>query len=512
MRQSSLLIFNTALLFSRMALTFGIGIYCTRLLVQLLGHADFGLLSALGASGTLLLITSRSLESSSQRHLAHAIGSGNREQLGRVFANTLAVFAGLATCLLMVAAAAGPALLGAINIPPERQHAATLVYTFTMLGLAVTTVGIPFRSVFAAHQEMAAVASFETWRSILNLACALAMLATDGDRLVVYAGAKFVSTLLQSGANTLSCMWRHPESRLPWRGIERKALVDIARFAGWATLLRFARPLHTQASAVLLGIASTPAAMAAYGVAMKMTEYQTTLAQLIPRVVQPAMTAMEARGERARTQLLAILTGKYSTLLLLYLIVPVCLEMDELLRLWLSSVPDDAAFYGSLTLIALTVQVPSSGFERAAFAHGDVGRFALFNSGLWASCFALSAFLMMGLELGPRSLPLTVLAVSVVQLPMRLANGGPLIGVGFGRWFRESLGPLLATLAIGLAGAVAVRAALPEGPLRLVAVALGYAVCATPATWLIAVGSEERAMLVRAAGAALPKLRKRLAF
>ena len=69
LRQSIRMVVNAATLMSRMLLTFGIGLYVTRLLLDLVGASDFGLLTALGASGALLLLVTPALNEIGRAHV-----------------------------------------------------------------------------------------------------------------------------------------------------------------------------------------------------------------------------------------------------------------------------------------------------------------------------------------------------------------------------------------------------------------------------------------------------------
>jgi hypothetical protein len=85
MRQSSRLLLNTFIVFARIAITFGISLYVTRLVIGALGASDYGLMATLGATGALLTLASGSLNLTAQRQLAHALGSGEPGRFEETF-------------------------------------------------------------------------------------------------------------------------------------------------------------------------------------------------------------------------------------------------------------------------------------------------------------------------------------------------------------------------------------------------------------------------------------------
>ena len=495
MRQSVQLIFNFAVMFGRIALTFGVGLYGTRLLINLLGHSDFGLLAGVGASGSLVLFLSRALNIGAQRTLAHEIGRADRERLAQVFNSTFALFAGLGVVLLVVGLALKPIVLGALQIPPGRESAAAGAYVFTLLFLATATLESPFQSVLEARQAMGLVAAFDTLRSLLHLGCILLLFVVPWDLLVTYTALVLVIALVRSFALATLCAVRFPESRPRPGRIRTAEMARVARFAGWATLLGVGGPLYNQASILLLAIATSPVITAAYAIAIRIGGYHLNFAGVVPRVVQPAMTTLEARGERSDVRRLVLMTGRYAALAVLFPVVPLLLETESILELWLGSVPAGTALYVRLVITALTLRVLTSGYERAVFSHGNLRPYAIVMIVLWFSGLASGAFALVGLECGAWVLPASLLGVALVQTPFRIVLAGRLIDLEWTLWLRDSVGRTVVPAAIGTAAAFAAYSAMPVGWLRVVAVTSSYAAAAAPVIWLFSVDPPDKQAL-----------------
>jgi hypothetical protein len=296
LRQSIRLVVNTATLMSRMAVTFGIGLYITRLLLDLLGATGFGLLAALGATGTMLTMLTPSLSTGAIRNMAFELGRSDPERSIRVFNATLVIFGIMALSMLGVGLVAARPLLSALKIPAGREQVAAFVYYVTLAQLCATTAATPFAGAVEARQAMGQVAAGEVGRSLLNLASVASILVFDGDPLVVYSSALLVATLLRIGTNALIATLRFQEVRVRPSAVRWSEVRRLASFTGWTTLIRVGAPLHAQAAVVLIGMAFSPAMTAGYGVAMRLRGYQANFMKILPRVVQPAMTTREALG------------------------------------------------------------------------------------------------------------------------------------------------------------------------------------------------------------------------
>jgi O-antigen/teichoic acid export membrane protein len=491
-RQSIRLVVNAATLMSRMVLTFGIGLYVTRLLLDLLGASDYGVLTALGAGGTLLLLVTPALNTGVIRNLAYALGGSDSRRTLEVFNATLVLFAGMSLLILLAGLLAARPLLAGLTIPAGREQAAAAVFYLTIANLVVTTLSAPFRGAVEARQAMGQVAAGEVIRSLLNLACVLLLLVVPGDPLVVYASALLGATLLRAIGTAVIAGIRFPEVRVRPSAIRMAEVRRLASFTGWTTLIRVGSPLHAQAAVILIGMAFSPVVTAGYGIAMRLRGYHSHFTRVLPRVVHPAMTTKEARGQRGYVQALAFMTSKYSTVGALFLVVPMMIETEAILDLWLREVPPGSADFTRITMLWVTIYVLASGVDQAILAQGAVRGYGLMTLGVWVSSIALSAFWFFGLGLGPMALPWTYVGATLAHLGVTLFVGAARVGLSASRWLRETLVPVAASSVPGALAALGAHALLPPGLPRVLAVVAAYALVAVPCAWGFTVGPQEK--------------------
>ena len=118
---------------ARLFVTFGVGLYATRVLVNLLGYSDFGLLAAMGATGVLVMFVGQSLNMSGQRALAHESGREELERPVEVFNSTLAIFlvAGVALASALSISLVPTFLESLRTIRRERQRSQPAEFSVT---------------------------------------------------------------------------------------------------------------------------------------------------------------------------------------------------------------------------------------------------------------------------------------------------------------------------------------------------------------------------------------------
>lgn len=493
MRQSTLLIVNTLATYARMAITVGMGLVATRLLVRQLGLEDFGLLAALGASGAMFLLVTEGLTTSVQRQLAYEIGRGDRDRLEVVFHTAWLTYLGVGLAFVVGLAALGPVVLRILDIPAGRETAAGWVYYLVVINLGLLIMAAPYRAVAEAHQAVVLTALFGVMDSLVLLGAALCLLmGGGGDRLIRYAvwllGLRVVSVAAAAGIT----MGVFKESR-PRRGrFEWEELKRTLALAGWTILGSAAWRLRTQGSQVVLNVAFGPLANSANSVAEQLAGYQNSLGGSIYNVARAAAVSLYAKEAKEQVRELVILTCKYSTAVMLFLTVPMLVDTENLLRLWLKDVPPMAVEFTVLTVLWQFLLRLSGGYYLAILAHGQLGRYMVGMAGadLAVPAGAAVAFFVGGA--GPVALPMVALGMSAVQVGIQVGYGGAVVGLPVRQWLRQVCLRNLVAGGLGAAGALVPRLIMGPGWLRLGSVAVVCAVVLIPAIWWVVLQPWER--------------------
>jgi hypothetical protein len=342
---------------------------------------------------------------------------------------------------------------------------------------------------------MGQLALFDSLRTVLSLAAAALLFWVDGDRMISYATFVLAAGAVRSVGMILVTLWRFPESRPRPSRFHTAELSRVSRFAGWAIVANAGKQIYSQVTVVMLGIAYDPLVTAAYAIAVRVGGYHANFSGVLPKVMQPAMTSLEARGERRHVQAMTLMTGKYGAAGVLFLVIPLLIETEGILRLWLVDVPDHAVLFVRLAMIWHTVLVLTSGFETAIYAYGNIRAFALTSVAVWAVSLAIGGFLIFVLQLDPWVLPVTVLAAVLAQVPVRIAIAGGAIGVGWGQWLRATVWPVGAPMVLGTLVALPVHLTMQDGWPRYACVTAAYALSAIPLTWRLTVGAREKDLL-----------------
>jgi O-antigen/teichoic acid export membrane protein len=507
MRQSTRLIINALATFGRMALNIVAGLLATRLLLQYLGKVDFGLLLALGATGAMLQFITGALTSGAQRQLAYEIASDSFDRLRSVFSTAWAVFMGLGILMWVVGIALTPAIMHGLTIPAERANAAWWVYQITLFNLLVAVSATPFRALIVAHQQLTINAVADAIMAISQLIGVLILTLVSWDWMVTYSAFQLLSFAVVCSAIIGYCLWKYPESRPSFRQFNNGQLKEITRIATWTLLNQLSVRFRNQGGILLLNVYYGPAVNAAYGIAVRISDYALNVSQALQLTVLPAIVGAHAKGHHKNVHRLALVAGKYTVLLSSLLFVPIWLEAPTVILIWLGEVPEYTPIFARLIILWTFIYVFGVGYQLALFATGNVGWYARQN-------FLVSALTLLVAAAGfyfglpPWFLPATtVLAMSWMTL-IGVWWVGKEIELPVSRWVHESLLPTLGVLLPAVATAAFVRLNMHEDIWRVLAVTVTYGLVATPLIWWVGLASWERQHFLSFAASALARLQR----
>ena len=76
---------NTLMLYIRMVLTLGVGLYTSRVILRVLGIEDYGIYNIVGGVIVLFSFLNSALTQATQRFLTYELGRNDRQGFRRVF-------------------------------------------------------------------------------------------------------------------------------------------------------------------------------------------------------------------------------------------------------------------------------------------------------------------------------------------------------------------------------------------------------------------------------------------
>ena len=147
---------------------------------------------------------------------------------------------------------------------------------------------------------------------------------------------------------------------------------EMGGFAGWTFLGNGSYILMTQGVNILMNLFFGVVINAARGVATIVENILTQFVNNFVTAINPQITKSYASGDKEYLVSLINVGSKFSYLLLFAIAFPVFLEAENLLKLWLVTVPPFTVLFLRLTIISILVTVLSNTMVTALLATGQI--------------------------------------------------------------------------------------------------------------------------------------------
>ncbi len=389
---------NTLAMYIRMAVTMVVGLYTSRVILNVLGVEDYGTYNVVGGVVSMFSLLTASMSASISRYLTFSLGKGDRDGLRRVFSVSLEVQLFLAVVIVLAVEAVGVWFLNTqMKIPPDRLVAANWVMQCSLVSFVVGLLMVPYNASIISHERMNIYAYISIWDAVMKLVIVYALYVSPFDKLKSYAVLLLVVSTLTTSFYWLYCKRHFEECR--FRVVRDKRLLkEMTSFAGWGMIGDGAWILNTEGVNILINMFFGVVLNAARGIATTVDNMVQNFVRNFMVALNPQIVKSYAAGDFDYMHRLIFMGSKYSYFLMLFFFIPISLETRTILTLWLKIVPDYAVAFTRLTLMSTMCLTLGNTMIPAVQATGKIrnytivmGLMALANFPLTWIAFALGA-------------------------------------------------------------------------------------------------------------------------
>lgn len=186
--------------------------------------------------------------------------------------------------------------------------------------------------------------------ALFKLAIAYSISLVSNDKLIIYSILIFIMQLIIRFIYQIYCRKHFEECH--FRLFYDKALYKkLSGFAGWNLFGSIAWIIKDQGVNIVLNIFFGPSINAARGVALQVSSTVMNFISNFQIALNPQITKNYANGEIVQMEKLVYTGIKFSYFLLLIISLPICLNIDYILALWLEEVPLHSNSFICLILI-----------------------------------------------------------------------------------------------------------------------------------------------------------------
>ncbi len=366
------------MLYFRMLFTMVVTFFTSRVILNTLGVEDFGIQNVVGGFVTMFSMLSGSLSTAISRFITFELGKGDMQKLKTVFSTGVNIQIGMSVVVVVVAEAFGIWFLNAkMNIPADRLEAANWVFQCAILTFVLGLLSVPYNAAIIAHEKMSAFAYISVIEVTLKLVIVYMLALSPFDRLKTYAVLLLCVSAVIRLIYGIYCK-RNFEECTYRLIIDRPILKEMTAFAGWNLLGNGAFLLNTQGVNILMNMYFGVAINAARGVATQVDAAVKQFVANFTTAVNPQITKSFAQGDLEYMHKLVCRSAKFSAFLMLFFAVPLILESDTVLRIWLKNVPEyTATFLRWIIISSFVDSVLANSLVTSMFATGKIKRYQI---------------------------------------------------------------------------------------------------------------------------------------
>lgn len=484
---------NTLLLYGRTFIVMGIMLYTSRVVLAKLGVEGYGIYQVVGGFVAMFSIISSSLSASITRYITFELGRGDLSRLREIFSSSINIQVAISLIIIIVCEAVGVWFLNTqMTIPFERLTAANWVLQCSLLTFCVNLISVPYDACIIAHERMTAYAYISVLDAVLKLMICYMIAIANFDRLIVYAILMLGEAILIRVIYGFYCGRNFGECHYQ-RTHDRSLLKEMTGFAGWSFFPNIVNVFNAYGINLLINIFFGVTMNAARGIAVQAEGAVMKFVSSFTTAINPQITKSYAAGEKSEMFMLVCRGAKFSYYLLLFFAIPILLEANFILNIWLEEVPDKTVLFVRLTMIATLITIWGNTSFTACMATGDIKKYSIWVSAVGAILFPLTwGAYKLGLPVESTYFlfMFVYFAINIVRLCiLKEKTGFPLM-----MFFKNVIIPIMVTTLLCILLPVAMVYKMDEGVLRFVTIGIVSIVSTTVVIYFCGLTSNEKEM------------------
>ncbi len=427
---------NTLLLYFRMLFLMAISLYTGRVILTALGIEDFGIYNVVGGVVAMFSMLSGSLSAAISRFITYELGTRNQEKLKKIFSSAVTIQILLGLVIVLLAETVGVWFLNTkMVIPSERLIAANWVLQFSILTFVINLISVPYNATIIAHEKMSAFAYISIVEAVGKLAIAYFIMISPMDRLIFYAILMCSVAVIIRLIYGIYCK-RHFEECTYHFFWDKELLRSMFGFAGWNMIGASSAVLREQGGNIVINLFCGPTVNAARGIASQASNAVQSFVNNFMIALNPQITKSYASGDHSHMMTLIFQGARLSFYMLLLLSLPIIVNTEYILTLWLGNVPEHTTLFVQLILLFAMSESISNPLVTAMLATGKIRNYQIVVGGIQMMNLPIS-YILLRIGCIPETVIFVAIGISQCCLAVRLWMLQSMIGLEVRHYLRK---------------------------------------------------------------------------
>ena len=383
MSQNKTLAKNSLLLYFRLIVVTIVGLITTRIVVRNLGASDYGLYNVVGSIVVMMNFLNTVMVSTTYRYIAYELGKGKEGNVNKIFNISFSIHLALILIVILLAETLGIWYIrNYLNIDPNKLQDAIFVFRFSVIATVINIFSIPFQGLVTALEKFSVKAIIEILRSVVKLIFVILLAYYLGNKLRFYSVLMAIATVIPSFLFIIYCTKKYPLFTKIKVQRDVPKYKEMLGYSGWIMIGAAASVGKNTGTPIIVNYFFGTILNAAYSIANQINHFLILFTQGLTEAAIPQITKNFSGGNNKRVLNLAAYISKYSFLLLFLPALPILLETNYLVHLWIGEIPKYTVLFCKLMIINALFDSLNSGIPAVIQASGKIKWFQIINSTL----------------------------------------------------------------------------------------------------------------------------------
>ena len=476
-----------------------LGLFTARWVLEALGQVDFGLYGVVGGLTAFIAFFNSLLATAVGRFYAVSIGAAQKngaegiESCRQWFSIAVFIHTLIPIILMMIGYPIGEwAVRNWLTIPPDRIAACVWVFRFVCISCFIGMVNVPFQAMYTAKQYIAELTIYSFATTTLNFFFLYYMVSNPGDWLSKYAFWTMVISVIPQLIICIRAIIVFSECRFKlsyvWSADKFK---ELLYYAGWQTFGCLGAMLRGQGIAVLVNKYFGPKVNSAMTLGGSVVNHASTLSSSLIGAFQPAIANAYGASDMNRMLTLAYQACKIGTLLLLIFIIPIAVELPEILKIWLKNPPryTDGLCWSVMAMVI--IDKTSVGHMLAVNARGKIAVYQAFLGGALLLTLPI-AWVLVHNGCGVYAVGYSMVITMVMCAWGRVWFARRLVGMSARHWLFHIFLPLFIVAAVSAGAGLSTKFFMETSFVRVLVSGISVEMVLIVSSWIFLLDKEER--------------------
>lgn len=454
---------NTAFLYVRQVVVVAIHLYTLRLVLNTLGVEDFGLYTVVAGFVALLSFLPGTMASATQRFFSVAIGQEDQEKLHQTFSVNWMLYGLIAIFIFVILETVGYWYVSEyLSIPDERRSSAHVLYHYAVAGFVISVFSSPFIAILIAHEDMHVYALISIFDAALKLGAAVTLIYLPWDKLAAYGQLLLVVAAVTTSAYVLVSVKKYAECQFRKLYWEQVLVKEILGFTGWTLFGQISTVFRSHAVTILINQLFSPTTVAARAIATTVASQVMVFSQNFNTGLYPSIIKTYSVGQQSEMQSLVLNGSKFTFLLMWIFALPLLVEMEAVMTLWLKTPPDESILFTRLAIVESLILSLSLPITTAARAPGRMRLYELSLGTIQILVFIVS-WSVLKMDYPAESVFIVAILANLLMFKVRLLIVNRLVNLSIVQYYKRVVWPVVVVVLVSSLAIFPLSDWLPAG-------------------------------------------------